>query len=512
MRSKKAFYNIVSNLILQLVIIIYGFIVPKIIISKFGSNVNGLISSITQFLAYIALLESGFGPIVKATLYKPIAKKDKKTITNILKETERFFRLIAGIFIIYIIILTIIYPLFVNNEFGKMYTISLIIIISISTFVEYFFGMTYSLYLQAEQKTYITSLIQIITYIFSSIIIIILAKFNVSIQVIKLATGLIFIVRPLVQNMYVKKKYNINLRETNERYELKQKWDGLSQHIAAVVHGNTDITLLTIFGTLSEVSVYSVYYLVIKGIKQLIQSFSNGIEAIWGDMIAKNEHDNLNKKFNLYEIIYFMIGTTLFLCTMVLIVPFIKLYTKNINDTNYERPLFAISILLAEFIWNIRLPYLTLTYSAGHFKQTRKGAWVEAIVNIVISILLVRKLGIVGVAIGTLIAMIIRTMEIIYHSSRYILNRSLKVSIKKLKNILIVFILVVPMWFLVNNYLKITNCIKWICVSVVVLAYIILVVIIVNYLTFKKEFIEIINTLKNFLKRKSENEKILKKN
>ena len=83
--------------------------------------------------------------------------------------------------------------------------------------------------------------------------------------------------------------------------QIKQKWDGLAQHIAAVIHGNTDITVLTILGSLTEVSVYLVYYLVVKGIKQVIQAFSNGIDASWGDMIAKNEQENLNKKFNLYE-------------------------------------------------------------------------------------------------------------------------------------------------------------------------------------------------------------------
>ena len=304
MRSRKAIYNIISNLILQFVVVVYGFIVPKIIISKFGSNVNGLISSITQFLAYITLLESGFGPVVKATLYKSIAEKDNKTIKSILKTTEKFFRTIALIFIIYIIVLIVAYPMIVNNEFDKLYTISLILIISISTFAEYFFGMTYKLYLQADQRTYVISIIQIVTYILSTIFIVVLAKINCSIQIIKLVSGLIFVLRPLLQNYYVKKKYNINLKDVQEKYELKQKWDGLAQHIASVIHSNTDITILTIFCSLTEVSVYSVYYLVVSGIKKIIQAFSSGIDASWGDMIAKNEHDNLNKKFNLYEILY----------------------------------------------------------------------------------------------------------------------------------------------------------------------------------------------------------------
>lgn len=105
MRSKKAILNIVTNLLLQVAIVIYGFIVPKVIITNFGSNINGLISSITQFLAYISLLESGFGPVVKALLYKPISKKNKEEITNILSTTEKFFKNIAKIFVIYMILL-----------------------------------------------------------------------------------------------------------------------------------------------------------------------------------------------------------------------------------------------------------------------------------------------------------------------------------------------------------------------------------------------------------------------
>ena len=159
MRSKRAINNVIVNFILQIIILLYGFIVPKIIISQFGSNVNGLISSITQFLAYIALLESGFGPVVKSILYKPIANKDNKEIANIIKTSEKFFRKIAIIFLIYIAIMCVFYPYFVNKDFDSIYTISLILIISISTFAEYYFGMAYKLFLQSEQKTYVISCI-----------------------------------------------------------------------------------------------------------------------------------------------------------------------------------------------------------------------------------------------------------------------------------------------------------------------------------------------------------------
>ena len=129
MRSKRAFYNIFSSLILQIVTIIYGFIIPKIIISFYGSNVNGLISSVTQLLAYISLLDSGFTAVIKAELYKPIVEHNDNNINKILKSAETFFKRIAYIFVIYIIVLSLIYQFIVSTSFDYWSTSLLIIIL-----------------------------------------------------------------------------------------------------------------------------------------------------------------------------------------------------------------------------------------------------------------------------------------------------------------------------------------------------------------------------------------------
>lgn len=501
MRSKKAIYNIISNLMLQFVVVIYGFIVPQIIISNFGSSVNGLISSITQFLAYITLLESGFGPVVKATLYQPIAKKDNKTIKNILKASEKFFRTIAGIFMVYIIALTIIYPILVRNEFSNVYTISLILIIAISTFAEYFFGMTYRLYLQAEQKTYIISIIQVLTYILSTITIVILAKLNASIQIIKLVSSMIFVLRPLLQNYYVRKKYNMNLKDAEGNYKIKQKWDGLAQHVAAVIHNNTDITILTFFCSLTEVSVYSVYYLVVAGIRKIIEAFSSGIDASWGDMIAKNEYENLNEKFDLYEVLYFIVCTIVFASAIVLIVPFVSVYTRDINDANYIRYTFGYLIVISEFIWAIRLPYSSIILAAGHFKETRIGAWIEAISNIVISIVLVFKFGIIGVTIGTIVAMIIRTIEFIYHTNKYVLKRNIFESVKKVFLIVIETIIIFIL-FKITPQIENTSYVTWSINAIIVSIEACIVTVLLNIMMYKKDMKKIFNKVKVLLVRK----------
>lgn len=501
MRSKKALLNIITSLILQVVILICGFIVPKLIITKFGSNVNGLVTSITQFLGYISLLEAGFGPVVKAALYKPIAEKNKKQIENILKASEKFFRVIALIFIVYLVALSVIYPIIVSNEFEFFYTMSLIIIISISTFAEYFFGMTYKLYLQAEQKTYITSFIQIIGYILNTIAIVILIKFNCSIHIVKLVSGLIFVLRPLAQNIYVKRKYKLDLRSADKDYKLKQKWDGLAQHIAAVVHANTDITILTIFMPIVEVSVYSVYYLVVKGIKSIIQAFTGGIDASFGDMIAKNEDEQLNKSFKVYELFYYTITSIAFICTMVLITPFIQIYTLDVTDANYIRQLFGYLLVISEFMWVIRLPYSSITLAAGHFKETKKGAWIEAFTNIILSLILVFKLGIVGVAIGTLVAMVIRTVEFMYHTNKYILNRKQWQSFARIGIIVVETVIVALLCRLIPS-IEMVSYINWIKYAICVGVIALIVILPINLIVYRKDTIRLFHITKNILVKK----------
>lgn len=287
MRSKNAVFNIVSELALQVVTIIYGFIIPKMIIMSFGSNVNGLVVSITKFLNYIVLLEVGFGAVVKAILYKPIADKDKDKIQEILKATEKFFRIVACIFVVYIIVLCIVFPMILSNEFDNIFTISLIIIIAISTFIEYFLGMTYKLYIQAEQRTYVISIIQLVTLILNIVLTIVLIYFGMNIQVVKLAATITFVLRPIIQMLYVKKKFGINIKNAKGDYNIKQKWEGLAQHVAYVVFYNTDVAILTLFTNIVEVSVYSVYILVVSSIKNIVMAFTSGIDAIFGNIIAK---------------------------------------------------------------------------------------------------------------------------------------------------------------------------------------------------------------------------------
>ena len=139
--------------------------------------------------------------------------------------------------------------------------------------------------------------------------------------------------------------------------------------------------------------------------------------------------------------------------------------------------------------------------AAGHFKQTRRGSVIEALVNIVLSVILVWKFGLIGVAIGTLVATLIRATEFIWYTNKNILKRSVLGSAKKILILAIETIIVV----LVANCLpkiEIGSYLTWAIYAAEILAIAVVIVLPVNYLLFRNDFKELKNVLKRIINRR----------
>lgn len=420
-RREKLALNTVTSLVLQVVTVICGFILPRLMLESFGSAVNGLVNSISQFLGVITLLDLGVGAVVQSALYKPLAENDIDTISKIYVSANKFFRKLAEILLIYVVLLMLFYPMLVNKSFGHMYTALLIAAICISSFAQYYFGIVNSLLLNADQRGYIQYTAQIITLILNTIACYVIIKLGASIQIVKLTTSLIFLLRPLFLVFYVKRHYSINTNITYDEEPIKQKWNGMAQHFAAYVLSGTDNIVLTLFSTLANVSIYSVYNIVILGVKNALLSMTNGFQSLIGEMLAKKETEKLKGFFGYVEWVLHTGTILVFGCTGVLLVNFVRVYTSGINDAEYIQPLFAILITFANAGHCLRLPYNILILAAGHYKQTQSNYIVAMVLNIVISVAAVKMWGLVGVAIGTLVAMAYQTVWMARYDSKNII-------------------------------------------------------------------------------------------
>ncbi len=410
MRKKRLIWNLITEYGSRLCTIICAFILPKLILETYGSETNGLISSITQFLSIIYLTDMGFNVVVQSALYKPLSNNDDEEISRILVSATKFFRIIGGLLVVYTIFLCIFYPLVVENYFDRLYIVMLIIILSSGSIVQYLFGIVRAQLLCADQKIYIVSITTAATTLLNTMLCYLLIKIDVSIHLVKLATAVCFLINPIVYSLYIKKHYRISWRIKYDTEPIKQKWIGISQHFANYVFRNTDVVVLTIISNIKNVSIYSVYNLVLNGINQILSTFGNAIQPLLGEFWAKGEDDNFSNAFRMYENTMHTVGTFVYGCTLSLIGPFIRVYTFGVSDANYDVPLFAFTITLSAFFQFYCTPYSIVINTIGHFKESRDNYIKVAILNLFISIIAVRYFGLVGVAVGTLISSIYKTL------------------------------------------------------------------------------------------------------
>lgn len=462
-RIKRANINAASTLVHQLVSTLCGLIIPWIMIDSFGSVAYGITVSIAQFLSYITLFEGGIGRVARGALYKPLAQKDDVEISKIYLAVKRFFRMMGIAFVGYTVILALFYNYIADLEgFSFRYIFFLVIFISIGRLAEYMGGITNITLFNADQKQYIVYGAIVVSNILNALMVVLLINLGCDILWVKLGSSLVFVLKPIFYSWYLRKNYNII--KTKEKTKLPNRWTGLGQHMAYFIQNNTDIMVLTILADdISYVAVYSVYFLVISSIRNITSSFTGGMEALFGDMYAKEEHDKLYSAYRRFKMLLTLITIILFGVTAFLIVPFVSLYTAGVEDANYYQPLFAILLILAEAFNCIGLPCFNLPIAANKLKESRMGAYGEAFINITTSCVLVIVLDnpLLGVAIGTLAASVFKNFFYLIFSAMNIIKGRFAVMLRDFVITLVVLVAVCIGSIMLIEYIVISNFMVW---------------------------------------------------
>lgn len=484
-RTKNATLNILFAIILQLVTFVRGLILPRIIIPAYGSDINGLVSSITQFLTYISLLEAGVGTIFRSSLYKPLADGDIDKVSGVINEQKRFYRKIGLVFVFYVIALCFIYPLIAKTKISTEYIVSFILILSISTFAEYFISLPYVSLLSADQKVRISYIVSIVYTIVNILVALFWVWLKADIRLIYLSMCVIGLLRPLFYWLYVKKHYNLSKTAAPDASALKQRWNGMVHHVSYYVHTNTDSAILTIFVGTAMVSVYNVYGAIIFGMERLITSVSAGTAAGIGNVLVSGDKKTIDRTVDLFEFVQSAATTVLFTITALMIMPFIKLYTANMTDVNYIHPEFGYVLVCAEAIYCFRCIYSTISTNANKFKETQLGAILECVVNLVLSLILTLAcdMGLLGIAIGTLAGMFVRYLAEVLFLSKNVINRSVLKAFKSLLvNACIAAVSILICRFALN-YDTINSLSNWI-IFAIISSFVVIAVAIPVYLIF----------------------------
>lgn len=500
MRSKRAVRNTIANIVLQGIIFLSGIILPRFFLMEYGSSINGMVTSVNQFLAYLGLAEAGVGTASMVALYGPLALGDQRETNAILSATRRFYKRSGVLFGTLVAGFAFIYPYLITRQLDFEMVRLMILILASSTLVDYLFLGKYKVLLVADQKGYVIAYIQAAGTALNMVATIFLISRHMDVLIVKAIATLVYILRFFVVKLYVVRKYpRVDFGAKAKMESLDQRGSALLHQIVGAVVNNTDVVLLTIClgaNSLIEVSVYGIYNMVSYAVNTMLTSLSDGLTAGFGEVISKKEENVLKHSFSNYEYIYMIILFCVFVCVGVLLVPFVMVYTLHVSDAEYIRPVSAMLFTVIVLLQNIRMPGLTIICAAGHFRETRHQAILEAVINIVVSLLLVRRWGINGVLAGTVCSYGYRSIEIILYNRRNLVKGSGMLTLKRISRNLIVSLAVMRCCYIfVPQHMY--SFFSWILYALVTVGVAFASLLLVNYIREPGEFKLVIKRVKN---------------
>lgn len=424
MKKSKLFKNIITGFGGQFIAIILGLIVPRLFITSYGSDVNGLLSTITQIFSYMALLEAGIGQAAKNLLYKPFQEKDEKGVSEIASIARTYYRKLTVYYGLGVIAIACILPFVLKTNVDALTIVLIVLFEGMSGVVSFYFIQTATTILGADGKNYVNNGISLLNKIIGYLVKIIMASFGLSIVLLQFVYFLVTIVKVFFYESYFKKHYGwITFKKTDKDIKLKDRNSYILTEICWTIFSSTDMIVLSMFVSTQMSSVYGIYNMVFSNITLLVNAVYSSIVYLLG--YAYHESiERYQKMHDAFNSIFIGIVAVLMSVCYVLIIPFVKLYTHGVTDVDYIYTSLPIMFCLIQLISWSRYVGGQLTGIAGYAKQTSYVSLVEALTNLSLSIIFVHKFGIVGVTLATVIALPLKVFWCTYVADKKVMHRS----------------------------------------------------------------------------------------
>lgn len=468
--SKSLFLNTLFYAILQVVTIGVGIILPKLILNVYGSEINGIVSTINSFISYFNFLEAGLGLALMYSLFKPLTEKNNDKVSEIVSYSKHSYWKISATYFILVIFLCVFFAFSkTQTSLEKYELIGLTFVIGITGTLDFFVLSKYRILLTADRKEYIISIAISISLLVRFLSTILLLKIpNISITIVKLIPIFTIGIHTLILYLYVKKKYphiNFNAKYDVKTIETSKRWDALFLQICISSNIPFATILISQMVSYEEASVFAVYNLIVSSMVALSQMFNQGITPIFGKVIADKR--NINKANKLYENFEIFIISLIFSITFIMLGPFLSLYTKNITDINYVNQNFSLLFCIWAMLFIYRRSSTALINSSGIYRQLRKNNIINLILFIILSLILVIFLKTIGILIALIIVAIHRDIYFILITRKQILFEKPLLAFLNMLSVFILFgICILP--FLTIIKIQPANWSLWILNAIIV--------------------------------------------
>lgn len=448
-RSEKSIKNFLIAIIGQGIGLVISFLARIIFLKILGSEYLGVNGLFANILSVLSLAELGIGEAITYSLYKPLANKDTLKCQELMQLYQKTYIVIGFVILLLGLGITPFLQYFIN-EMPNISEINIIFILFvINTSVSYFFSYKRNLII-ADQKRYIATIYRYTFYALVNIIQIIYLIFTKN----YIGYLIIQILMTLIENIlislkankmypYLKNKNKVSLDGESKREIIKNTKAMMMHKIGGIIVSSTDNIIISKFVGIVEVGIYSNYYLVINALNIIYGQLYSSVVASIGNLYINNNNEEQYLVYKRMNFLGFWIYSFSSICLICLLNPFIEIWV----GAQYLFPFYVVSIIVVNFyIYGMRKVNIMFREATGMFYKDRWKAIIEAAVNMVVSIMLVKELGVFGVFLGTFISSITVCVWIEpYILFKYVFKKNLNEYIKEyIKYLVITIIISIP--------------------------------------------------------------------
>ncbi|MDD6250791.1 MAG: hypothetical protein PUA88_07175 [Bacillales bacterium] len=505
MRTKKAILNIIIALLYELFLIVMGIIIPKLIIRTYGSDVNGLTSTINNVLSILNLIQAGAVGASIFQMFKPVAERDYEAQGKILGASILYFRKVGLIFLILVAITAPILALsMASGDISFSEKVVAFLLLGLNGSLSFFFISHYDILFSSNQNRFILSFGGICDKIIYYSLLLAIIFFKLSYLLMYAATILgtffkillLYIIYRKTYANFIKFNYDKSFKIPNKGYLM------LNQIARQSIDGSPTI-ILSVIGGLGIASVYSVYSLVFNMIKTLSSTIQTSISEVFGNVVVSDSKNRIKTIYDRMNYVFFAISLFLCCCMAFLFKSFIYVYTDgNSLDINYLYDLPTILFAIYGVIFINYHPIYTLTNVLGFYKDTYFQSVITAVVSIAISI------GLSFINWSLVIVGLIFYFAVSYFYRTYIVFRKTKSDYLYLSKSIIRFIVslfaTVFSWSMSYVFLStfIESWLMWLLVAVFTALCSLLFIFIYSIIFEKNNFLSIFLYMKSMIRRK----------
>lgn len=409
MRVDNSIKNMKYNIFSQILNLLIQFVSRTFFIKILGNEYLGINGLFSNILTILSLADMGIGTVLIYSMYKPLAENNEEKMKALMNIYKKIYNIIALTVLIIGLCITPFLQVFIKDMPNIRHIRFIFILYLLNTVVSYLCVYKISI-INADQKNYIvTTRQQIFNLIANFIMIMVLVTTHnfILYLIVQMLFSIIsnIYLSSLAEKMYpfIKDTKGYKLTKEEKRQIKKDTFAMMLHKIGGVVVGGTDNLIMSAMIGLEAVGIYSNYLLIINAIKKFTTQYFNSMSASIGNLNAMKDKEYSYDIFKKVFFGNFWIFTFCSICLFCLLNPFIEIWVGI--DYTFHISIVA-AIVISFYIEGMRQTVLIFREAMGIFTKDQLKPVIEAIVNLIVSVMLTLKFGIIGIILGTIISML----------------------------------------------------------------------------------------------------------